>query len=447
MSRIKDVGNPWLDAGIIGFSTLNYRHDRAYWEAWYPADLISESFPGQFRNWFYAVIAESTALVNRPAFRNVFSYALMRDEKGEEMHKSKGNAIWFDEAAEISGVDVMRWLFAKVNPSQNLNFGYSVLDEVRRSFILPLWNSYSFFATYARLDGFDPNDPTTNVPLAERTLLDRWIVSRLNQVVAKTREGLETYHAEVAAREIEYFVVEELSNWYIRRNRRRFWKSESDRDKVAAYRTLYDVLTTVTGLLAPFVPFLSEAIYQNLVRSIDPAAPESVHLTDYPTVDETRIDEVLSSDMAAVLEVVSLGRAARSEAGVKVRQPLPGILVHAGDKAVLEAVVRLKDQVLDELNVKDVAPLVELGDVVAYDIRPKLAILGPKYGKRLGEVRTQLAKEDPASVAARVETGETVDLGACGRVNDRARTRRDPRRSDQAGGICRSSGITGDGRP
>ncbi|MEA2585214.1 MAG: isoleucyl-tRNA synthetase, partial [Thermomicrobiales bacterium] len=410
VSRIKDVGNPWLDAGIVAFSTLNYRHDRAYWEEWYPADLITESFPGQFRNWFYAVIAESTALVNRPAFRNVFSYALMRDEKGEEMHKSKGNAIWFDEAAEISGVDVMRWLFARVNPSLNLNFGYNVLDEIRRSFILPLWNSYSFFTTYARLDGFDPTDPSTNIPVAERTLLDRWIVSRLNQVVAKVRDALESYHPEVAANAIEYFVVEELSNWYIRRNRRRFWKSESDRDKAAAYRTLYDALTTLTGLLAPFLPFLSEAMYQNLVRAVDPTAPESVHLTDYPTVDASSIDEQLSSDMAAVLEVVSLGRAARSEAGVKVRQPLPGILVHAREKSVLDAVTRLKDQVLDELNVKDVAPLVELGDVVAYDIRPKLAALGPKYGKRLGEIRQLLAQEVPVSVAARVEAGQTVDL-------------------------------------
>jgi isoleucyl-tRNA synthetase len=410
VSRIADVGNPWLDAGIVAFSTLNYRHDRAYWEEWYPADLISESFPGQFRNWFYAVIAESTALVNRPAFRNVFSYALMRDEKGEEMHKSKGNAIWFDEAAEISGVDVMRWLFGSVNPSNNLNFGYHVLDEVRRRFILPLWNSYSFFATYARLDRFDPLDSRMDVPLAERTLLDRWIVSRLNQVVAKVRESLDAYRPEVASSTIENFVVEELSNWYIRRNRRRFWKSESDRDKAAAYRTLYDCLTTITRLLAPYVPFLAEAMYQNLVRTIDASAPESVHLTDFPLSDPALIDEALSSDMAAILEVVSLGRAARSEAGVKVRQPLPSVLIYSRDREVLDAVLRLQDQVLDELNVKNISPLTELGDVVSYDVRPRLNVLGPKYGKRLGEIRALLAKEDPASVAARVDAGQVVEL-------------------------------------
>lgn len=410
ISRIADVGNPWLDAGIIAFSTLNYRHDRKYWEEWYPADLISESFPGQFRNWFYSLIAQSTALTGRPAFRNVFSYALMRDEKGEEMHKSKGNAIWFDDAAEIIGVDTMRWLFVTVDPSHNLNFGYNVCDEVRRRFILPLWNSYAFFANYARLDQFDPTDPAMFVPLAERSLLDRWIISRLNQLIAYVRDRLEQYHPEDASTAIERFVVEELSNWYIRRNRRRFWKSESDADKAAAYHTLYECLTTLSRLLAPFIPFLAEAMYQNLVRSVDQTAPESVHLTDFPVSDPAKIDESLSKDMAAVLEVVSLGRAARNEANIKVRQPLPAILVYAREPDFMDAVMRLKDQVLDELNVKAIAPLTELGDVVTYDIRPKLAVLGPKYGKRLNEIRELLSKEDPASVAERVRNGQPVHL-------------------------------------
>jgi isoleucyl-tRNA synthetase len=410
VSRIADVGNPWLDAGIVAFSTLNYRHDPAYWQEWYPADLISESFPGQFRNWFYSLIAQSTALDGRPAFENVFSYALMRDEKGEEMHKSKGNAIWFDDAAEIIGVDVMRWLFMTVNPSQNVNFGYHVTDEVRRRFILPLWNSYSFFATYARLDGFDPTNASTRVPLAERSLLDRWIISRLNQVVAHTRDRLEAYDPNGAANEIEHFVVEELSNWYIRRNRRRFWKSESDRDKQAAYHTLYESLVTISRVLAPFIPFLSEELHQNLVRSVDLEAPVSVHLTDFPEADLPSIDEQLSRDMAAVLEIVQLGRAARSEAGVKVRQPLPGILVYSRDLATMEAIVRMKEQITDELNIKDVAPLVDLGEVVTHSIRPNLSLLGPKYGKRLGAIRAALASEESVSVASRVSACQQVDL-------------------------------------
>jgi isoleucyl-tRNA synthetase len=410
VGRIADVGNPWLDAGIVSFSTLKYRHDRTYWAEWFPADMISESFPGQFRNWFYSLLAQSTALTGRPPYKTVFSYALMRDEKGEEMHKSKGNAIWFDDAAEEFGVDVMRWLFATVNPSANLNFGPNVCDEVRRRFILPLWNSYSFFATYARLDGFDPaSEP---VPLGERTLLDRWIVSRLNQVVAEVRRRLDAYEPNLAAGAIEGFVVEELSNWYIRRNRRRFWKSESDRDKAASYQTLYECLTTLAGLLAPFTPFLAETIYQNLVRhdSADGAVPESVHLTDFPEADAAKVDEALSRDMAAVLEVVSVGRAARSEAGVKVRQPLPAVLVYAREPATLEAVTRLKEQVTDELNVKDVLPLTDPGEVVAYDIRPNLSLLGPKYGKRLGAIRQALAREEPASVAARASADRPIEL-------------------------------------
>jgi isoleucyl-tRNA synthetase len=410
VSRIKDVGNPWLDAGIVAFSTLEYRHDRAYWEKWYPADMISESFPGQFRNWFYSMIAQSTALADRPAFRNVFSYALMRDEKGEEMHKSKGNAIWFDDAAEIAGVDVMRWQFTSVNPSHNLNFGYKTLDEVRRRFILPLWNSYSFFVTYARLDGFDPNDSSSNIPLADRTLLDRWIVSRLNQVIETVRESLLSYRPELAAQALESFVVEELSNWYIRRNRRRFWKSEADQDKAAAYRTLYDVLVTTTRLLAPFIPFLADEMYRNLVVNGDVTAPASVHLTDYPVSESAEIDEQLSRDMAAAMDIVALGRSARSESNLKVRQPLAGILVYTRDPECYAAAESLQELILDELNIKSIAPLNELGEVVSYGIRPNLSLLGPRLGKQLGEVRGLLSSLDPEAIADRVNNDRPVEL-------------------------------------
>jgi isoleucyl-tRNA synthetase len=405
VSRIKDVGNPWLDAGIVPFSTLHYRKDRAYWEEWFPADLISESFPGQFRNWFYSMLAQGAALTGTPPYNTVFSYALMRDEKGEEMHKSKGNAIWFDDAADEIGVDTMRWLFSTHTPSQNLNFGPHVTDEVRRRFILPLWNSYSFFITYARLDGFDPLAPATASPLTDRSLLDRWIISRLNQVMAEARKHNLAYEPNLAADAIEGFVVEELSNWYIRRNRRRFWKSENDGDKAAAYHTLYECLTTLSKALAPFIPFLTEQMYQNLVRQVDPTSPESVHFCDYPDADSAQIDAKLSSDMAAVLEVIRLGRSARTEAGIKVRQPLQGIKVYTREPEFLEAVLTLQDQLLDELNIKSVSPLTDLGDVVSYDIRPNLSLLGPKYGKRLGAIRQAL------QAASALETAETVKAG------------------------------------
>ena len=415
VNRIRDVGNPWLDAGIVGFSTLKYRHDREYWNEWYPADLISESFPGQFRNWFYSVIAQSTALTYdapEPAFRNVFSYALMRDEKGEEMHKSKGNAIWFDDAAEEYGVDVMRWLFARANPDSNLNFGPHITDDVRRQFILPLWNSYAFFATYAEIDRFDPMDPAVQMPLAERSLLDRWIISQLHLLIAEVRAALDGYDPDRAARAIERFTIEELSNWYIRRNRRRFWKSESDSDKAAAYQTLHEVLTTLAQVLAPFTPFLSEVMYQNLVRSVNPAAPESVHLTDFPVSDPARIDLALSQDMQAVLEIVGAGHAARQEAAVKVRQPLPALLVYARDPEVIASVLKLQDQVLDELNVKAITQLADPGQYVTYDIRPNLRALGPRLGKQVNAVRAALSSADAAQIAAQVEAGQSITLTA-----------------------------------
>ncbi len=408
VARIKDVGNPWLDAGIVAFSTLNYRHDPEYWADWYPADLISESFPGQFRNWFYSLIAQSTALTGRPAFRNVFSYALMRDEKGEEMHKSKGNAIWFDEAAEDVGVDAMRWLFSRTNPDINLNFGPHITDEVRRRFILPLWNSYAFFATYASLDRFDPTAPENQVALRDRPVLDRWIVSQLHQLTREVRAALDSYNPDRAARALERFTIDELSNWYIRRNRRRFWKSENDSDKAAAYQTLYEALTTLARLLAPFTPFLAEFMYQNLVRSVDAEAAESVHLTDYPVADAASIDESLSLDMSAVLEIVTAGHAARQEAAIKVRQPLPALLVHARDPEMLQSVLRLQDQILDELNVKAIQPLSNPDRFVTFSIRPNLRLLGPRLGKKLAAVRESLAALEPALVAADAEAGNDV---------------------------------------
>ncbi|HEV2527636.1 MAG TPA: isoleucine--tRNA ligase [Thermomicrobiales bacterium] len=410
--RVKDVGNPWLDAGIVPFSTLHYLTDREYWDKWFPADLISESFPGQFRNWFYSLIAQGSALTGQPAFRNVFSYALMRDENGEEMHKSKGNAIWLDDAAEEIGIDTMRWLFSTVNPTANVNFGPNITDGVRRRFILPLWNCYAFFANYARLDGFDPTAPGAVPPLAERALMDRWIVSRLNQVIAAVRERLDSHDPAGAANEIERFVVEELSNWYIRRNRRRFWRAEGDADKLAAYGTLYEVMVTVSKLLAPFVPFLADEIYGNLVRDINADAPPSVHLTDFPVSDAAAIDEKLSADMAVVLEVVNLGHAARQEGNVKVRQPLPALLVYSQRTGASSALDRLGDLITDELNVKAVRPLAveELGDVVEYDIRPNLKVLGPRFGKRLGAVRQALGALVPADIAASVAAGQPIAL-------------------------------------
>ncbi|MDP9372509.1 MAG: isoleucine--tRNA ligase [Chloroflexota bacterium] len=414
VSRIPDVGNVWLDAGIVPFSTLNYRHDRRYWERWFPADFITESFPGQFRNWFYSLLAQSTALVDRPPFKTVLGYGLLRDETGREMHKSWGNAIEFEEGAETMGVDVMRWLYMAGNPAVNLNFGYGLGDEVRRRFILPLWNSYSFWVTYARIDGFDPRE--SRPPVAERAPLDRWILARLNETTCLMRERLDDYDAQGATRAAEAFVTDDLSNWYIRRSRARFWGGEDTADKRGAHATLYETLVTLAKLLAPIIPFVTEEIYQNLVRGLaenGAGAPESVHLCDYPAYDPALADEVLMRDMAAMIRVVELGRAARTAAELRVRQPLARILVHTPGGGEFAALGRLRDQILDELNVKEVVPMARPEEYIEYEIRPNLPLIGRKYGKRVPAIRAALAALSPdeaGAVARDAAAGRGVTL-------------------------------------
>jgi isoleucyl-tRNA synthetase len=389
--RILDVGNPWLDAGIVGISTLKWTTDRSYWEEWYPADLVTESFPGQFRNWFYALITESTVMTGEAPFKALFAYALLRDEHGEEMHKSKGNAIWFDDAAEQIGADVMRWMYSSANPSVNMNFGYHLAHEEVRRFFLPVWNTYGFFVTYARLDGWTPSEDGTDEAAAARTLLDRWLLSRLEAVIGDVRGALDVYDAQRATRAIEAF-VDELSNWYVRRNRRRFWKGELDDDKRAAYATLHRVLVDLTRLLAPFVPHLAEALWQNLVVAVQPEAPDSVHLADFPEVQASARDEALEASVALARQVVALGRTARAASGVRTRQPLatarvklPGAAGAAlsADPSVAEA---LTVEVLDELNVKALDVLTDESGMVERTLYPLLPVIGPRLGKAVGAV-------------------------------------------------------------
>ncbi|MBI2171897.1 MAG: isoleucine--tRNA ligase [Chloroflexi bacterium] len=414
VSRIADVGNPWLDAGIVPFSTLAYRNDRDSWQEWFPADWISESFPGQFRNWFYSLLTMSTVLENREPFRCVFSYGLMRDEKGEEMHKSKGNAIWFDDAAEKAGVDAMRWLYFSCNPAANLNFGYGTIDEVRRRFIIPLWNCYSFFVTYANLDGYNPTASPKVQPASD---MDRWIISELHQLINDVTRHLEEYNPSDAARRIEEF-VDRLSNWYIRRSRPRFWKpvlgeaggQQGDQDKLSAHQTLYTCLVTITKLIAPAIPFLAEEMYQNLVCSVDDATPDSVHLADWPVAEAALIDESLSEGMRLAMHVASMGRAARSKAGIRVRQPLSRILVTTRTAQESSALQRLAPHVLDELNIKELASLGNEGEVVEFSLRPNLPLLGPKYGNQVGRIRQALGRADAARVATAVRGGDSVTL-------------------------------------
>jgi isoleucyl-tRNA synthetase len=396
VSRIKDVGNPWLDAGIVPFSTLNYLTNHEKWQQWFPADFVTESFPGQFRNWFYSMLVMSTVLEKTNPFKTLFGYATLMAEDGTPMHKSKGNMVVFDEAAERVGSDTMRWLYANHTPEQNLNFpaipteadmqksaetGMPVrLSEkwmLTRRTLDKIWNVYWFFVTYANIDQFDPTQH--HLPLTRRSELDRWILSELQQTIRAVTEGLEQYNTEKPAEAVQDF-LEDLSNWYLRRSRERIWKSKLDNDKLGAYLTLYECLKTLITLLAPFMPFMTEELYQNLVRSVDESAPVSVHLQDWPQVQEDVIDEQLTRETHLVMRIVGLGRAAREKAQIRVRQPLNELYVHVPTSEEENSLKRLKDQVLEELNIKGLQLIEANSDMLAYTLKPQVKILGPKFG-------------------------------------------------------------------
>ncbi len=413
MTRLADVGNPWLDAGIVSFSTLRYRQDPDYWRKWYPADWISESFPGQFRNWFYSMLVMGAIVDKSPSFLGNFGYATLYAEDGRPMHKSWGNMIEFNEAADKMGVDVMRWMYCNHKPEQNLPFGFQRADEVRRQFLIPLWNVYNFFVTYAKLDEWTPTaNGQPSADGSQRSLLDRWILARLNQVIVKVTTAFENYDAYTATLAIQD-MLEDLTNWYVRRSRRRFWRSEHDADKDAAYATLYHVLTTLIKILAPVTPFVTEVMYQNLVRGVDGDAPESVHHCAWPEADEAAIDQSLLNEMDVARRIASLGLGARGSANIKVRQPLARALVHLGASAtqqVSQLSPELTEIVVDELNVKALKYVSQAGELVSYKVLPNLKLLGPRLGKVLPAVRQELEKADAAQLVTQVQAGEEITL-------------------------------------
>jgi isoleucyl-tRNA synthetase len=404
-TRVADVGNPWLDAGIVPYSTMEYSKNKQYWEEWFPADFIVESLPGQFRNWFYAILAMSTVMENRPPIKTIMGHALVKDEKGDDMHKSTGNAIWFEDAAENMGVDVIRWMYCSKTPFNNMNFGFNVADEVRRK-ILTYWNTYSFFVTYAKLDGFNPLEPLDESSL---TQLDRWMLAKLNVFIEEAKSLYESYQVDKVVKKAER-LIDDLSNWYVRRSRRRFWKGENDSDKWAAYHTLYSTIVELAKVVSPVVPFLTEAIYQNIVRSIDKTAPESIHLCDFPSVDTSFADKDLIRRIDTVIKTVELGRAARNQAGLKVRQPLAAITVAWADAVDRDAVLELKDQILEELNIKTLLVTEDQSELVQVVVKPNLALLGRKLGKDLGSVKNALLGENAIEIANKVKMGDNISL-------------------------------------
>jgi isoleucyl-tRNA synthetase len=405
-NRIKDVGNPWLDAGIVPYSTMRYNSDRAYWEKWFPADWISESFPGQFRNWFYSILAMSTVMENRPPFKLMFGYRLMKDEKGEEMHKSKGNAIEFNEAAEKEGADAMRWLYASHNPEYDLRFGYHKIHDARKQ-ILTLWNVYEFFLTYARIDKFDATMPP--VSIESRPDLDRWILCRLQKLVQSAQLNYQRYSVHILMRDVVSF-IDALSRWYLRRSRRRFWKSKNDGDKIAAYQTLWECLVTSAKVLAPIIPFTTEEMYQQLVRSSVVAAPISVHLCDFPQANEALVDAPLLQGMDSILVLVEQGHAARNLAGIKVRQPLAEMRVVVSEKGLDQQMKPFLPLVLDELNIKAVNFTDSVSGLYVVSVRLDAKKGKPKHGKLFAPLQEALMSLPVAFVESSLTAGKALTL-------------------------------------
>ncbi|MBI4188776.1 MAG: isoleucine--tRNA ligase, partial [Chloroflexi bacterium] len=349
MKRMPEVIDAWFDSGAMPLAQYHYPFENKSLleDGRFPADYICEAVD-QTRGWFYSLHAISTLLFNRPCYRNVICLGHILDAKGEKMSKARKNVVEPWAVINKHGADALRWCFFTAVPAGNVRrFSEPMVAEVTRRFLLTLWNVYSFFVTYANIDRFTPG--SEDAPLDAE--LDRWIISELNQLIIDVDSALDGYNPTDGGRRIEEF-VDELSNWYVRRSRRRFWKSENDTDKLSAYTTLYRCLVTLSKLLAPFTPFLAEELYQNLVHAVSPEMPASVHLTDFPVADETKIDRQLSADIRLAMKISSLGRAARSQAAVKVRQPLAEVIVAVAGSGEKESLERTAPQIMEELNVK-----------------------------------------------------------------------------------------------
>ena len=406
MRRVPEVIDCWFDSGAMPFAQMHYpfENETLLSDGRFPADYICEAVD-QTRGWFYSLHALSVILFGQPSFKNVICLGHILDAEGEKMSKSKGNVVEPWQIINRYGADALRWYLLTSSPPGNVRrFSADAVMEVLRRFLLTLWNTYSFFVTYANIDNFDPREAQV---IEEHPELDRWILSELNQLIEEIANDLDNYDATGAGRKIERF-VDDLSNWYIRRSRRRFWKSENDTDKLSAYATLYECLTKVATLLAPLAPFIAEEIYRNLVSFLYPEAPQSVHLADFPEADPSKIDQQLSEETKLVMKITSLGRSARSKASLKVRQPLAQALIKVRAKSEIEGLRRLEHQIIEELNVKEIAITIDEGDLMEFEIKPNLALLGPKYGKDLSNIKMALAELDPQEVTAHSKNGKEI---------------------------------------
>ena len=407
MKRVPEVIDCWFDSGAMPFAQHHYPFEnQKLFEEQFPAAFISEAVD-QTRGWFYSLLAESTILFNRAPYQNVIVMGHVQDENGQKMSKSKGNAVDPFDALNTYGADAIRWYFY-INSAPWLpnRFSGKAVMEGQRKFMSTLWNTYAFFVLYANIDNFDATKYTLDHD--RLPVMDRWLLSKLSTLIKTVDADLDQYKIPESARALQAF-VDDMSNWYVRRSRERFWAKGMEQDKINAYMTLYTALVTVSKCAAPLIPFMTEDIYQNLVRSLDADAPESIHLCDYPVADEAWIDTELEENMAEVLEAVVLGRACRNEANLKNRQPLAGMYIKAEKK--MEPY--FTDIIAEELNVRKVSFTDDVESFVSYSFKPQMRTLGPKYGKLLGRIREALTQLDgnAAMRELRDKGVLTLDLG------------------------------------
>ena len=404
MHRVPEVIDCWFDSGSMPFAQHHYPFENQdIFEEQFPADFISEAVD-QTRGWFYSLLAISTLIFDKAPFKNVIVLGHVQDENGQKMSKSKGNAVDPFEALQTYGSDAIRWYFyTNSAPWLPNRFHGKAVIEGQRKFMGTLWNTYAFYVLYADIDRFDPTKYEINY--SNLCVMDRWLLSKLNSMVKSVDDNLENYRIPEACKALQEF-VDDMSNWYVRRCRERYWKQDLDQDKIDAYMTLYTALVTVAKASAPMIPFMTEQIYQNLVRTVDKDTPESIHLCSFPAAKEDYIDETLEKNMDEVLNIVGLGRAARNGSNIKNRQPLGAMYV----KADVKLDEYYADIIRDELNVKTVHFVDEAGELMSYNFKPQLKTLGPKYGKQLGEIRTALAELDTAKAKKELDRDGLIKL-------------------------------------
>ncbi len=409
--RVPEVIDCWFDSGAMSYAQWHYPFEnKALFEERFPADYICEAID-QTRGWFYTLHAIATLVSDSVAFRNCVCLAHIVDKDGKKMSKSLGNIVDPYDVFDTVGADALRWyLAARIAPEVQKRISVELVREVASTFINTLWNTYGFFVLYARLDAVDLSK---DVALEKRPEIDRWILALLHHTTDTVTEAMERYDARAAGEAIESF-VDQLSNWYVRRNRRRFWKAAAGEDKQAAYLTLFECLHVVHRLMAPLMPFLSEAMYQNLVRAVDAGAPMSVHMADWPVADAAKRNRALIEQFDVVQRVVGLGRAARNDTRLRVRQPLARLLVRVPDEAAAAAVQAHREQILEELNVKSLELVAADAALVSYRLKPNLPRIGKRYGKRIPAIRAALAEADAARIASSATAGQGFELDVDG---------------------------------